>query len=49
VDGVNQTEYLVRGRTWTKEYLQLDVGIDDDGYVVIVTVYPRQRKRGRRG
>jgi hypothetical protein len=38
-------EYLVEGSTWTKERLRVKVGIDDAGEVVVITVYPRERKR----
>ena len=43
-------EYLIEGQLWTKQRLRVKLGIDDEGDIVFITVYPRKSAadRGRR-
>ena len=40
-------EYLVEGRTLTRQATRVKVGIDDDDQVVFITVYPLRRRKAR--
>ena len=41
------TEFLVEGRTSTRQAARVKVGIDDDDKVVSITVYPLRRRKAR--